>query len=305
MASTRKQTDSAVLPAKGVRTRLSYRRCGKANCSTCVEGPGHGPYWYASWRDGGRVRSRYLGREIPLEPETFELRVRTLGQFSLRLVDGAEHSPRGRARELFTLLLSAPYGSVGREEIAESIWPDHDSRSGEQNVRVTVAALRRQIGNTNYVRVSGPSVLLTLPAGSRDDQMFEAAARDALATDRVETIERAVALYTGPYLPEDVYSDWTIYRRQVLMDLRREVVVRAAERGIGSPLVRIEALRSALADSRLDEGLTELLMRDLAQAGRRAEAISLFEDLRRRLRSDLDVDPAVSLRQLRDDLAAA
>src|SRR5579871_5574515 len=42
-----------------------YRRCGKPNCRRCSEGPGHGPYWYATWRDGAHVRTRYIGKEPP------------------------------------------------------------------------------------------------------------------------------------------------------------------------------------------------------------------------------------------------
>lgn len=42
--------------------RREYRRCGKPNCERCREGPGHGPYLYAVWREGRRVRRKYLGR---------------------------------------------------------------------------------------------------------------------------------------------------------------------------------------------------------------------------------------------------
>ena len=41
--------------------KITYRReevrCGKANCTRCP----HGPYWYAYWREDGKLRSRYLG----------------------------------------------------------------------------------------------------------------------------------------------------------------------------------------------------------------------------------------------------
>ena len=30
--------------------QLQFRKCGKASCSTCRDGQGHGPYWYAYWR---------------------------------------------------------------------------------------------------------------------------------------------------------------------------------------------------------------------------------------------------------------
>ncbi len=46
-------------------SRITYRleevRCGKPNCSSCP----HGPYWYAYFREGGRLRSRYIGRSLP------------------------------------------------------------------------------------------------------------------------------------------------------------------------------------------------------------------------------------------------
>lgn len=45
--------------------RVSYRRefvnCGKPGCSACP----HGPYWYAYYREGGKLVSRYIGKEPP------------------------------------------------------------------------------------------------------------------------------------------------------------------------------------------------------------------------------------------------
>jgi hypothetical protein len=45
--------------------QLQYRKCGKARCSTCKQGLGHGPYWYAYWREGARLRSGYVGKLPP------------------------------------------------------------------------------------------------------------------------------------------------------------------------------------------------------------------------------------------------
>lgn len=52
---------------EGAPGRVTYRlervRCGRESCSTCP----HGPYWYAYWREQGRLRSRYIGKELPGE----------------------------------------------------------------------------------------------------------------------------------------------------------------------------------------------------------------------------------------------
>ena len=44
--------------------RQQMVRCGKKSCTRCP----HGPYWYAFWREGGRTRSRYVGKTRPEEP---------------------------------------------------------------------------------------------------------------------------------------------------------------------------------------------------------------------------------------------
>lgn len=44
-----------------VTYRLESVTCGKSGCRSCP----HGPYWYAYWREDGRLRSRYIGRDQP------------------------------------------------------------------------------------------------------------------------------------------------------------------------------------------------------------------------------------------------
>ncbi len=49
-------------PARGKVTYRQERvRCGRASCTKCP----HGPYWYAYWRENGRLRSRYVGKQLP------------------------------------------------------------------------------------------------------------------------------------------------------------------------------------------------------------------------------------------------
>jgi hypothetical protein len=46
--------------------QLQYRKCGKPTCGTCKASPGHGPYWYAYWREGTKLRSGYIGKTQPV-----------------------------------------------------------------------------------------------------------------------------------------------------------------------------------------------------------------------------------------------
>ncbi len=56
--------DEAAAEAPGdpeVTYRLESVKCGKPDCKSCP----HGPYWYAYYREGKRLKSRYIGRELP------------------------------------------------------------------------------------------------------------------------------------------------------------------------------------------------------------------------------------------------
>ncbi len=56
----------ATLPTnQHITYQLQFRKCGKPSCGTCKRGPGHGPYWYAYWREGNKLRSGYIGKVRP------------------------------------------------------------------------------------------------------------------------------------------------------------------------------------------------------------------------------------------------
>jgi hypothetical protein len=75
---------------RGLSYRQEHVRCGKDGCRTCP----HGPYWYAYWKEDGRTRKRYIGRQLPGEP--LEEVVPDLPASG----DGAPNgAPPGRARD--------------------------------------------------------------------------------------------------------------------------------------------------------------------------------------------------------------
>lgn len=59
--------DSSAVPddpdAGAVSYRLETVRCGKPGCTSCP----HGPYWYAYYREEGKLKSRYIGKERPVD----------------------------------------------------------------------------------------------------------------------------------------------------------------------------------------------------------------------------------------------
>src|SRR5579885_3469242 len=157
--------------------RLQYRRCGKPGCSACGQGgQGHGPYWYAYWSEGGRMRPCYLGKDLPAEMRTpvsdvpprhesgaptsvatvlgdvvtsDALRVQTLGGFAVWRGDTpipADRWNRRKVTTLFKCLLSAPGHRMHRESIIDLLWPDADLAEGAHSLRSTVHLLRQTLG---------------------------------------------------------------------------------------------------------------------------------------------------------------
>jgi len=167
----------SLLPSESrVTYRQQYTKCNRSGCGACMPDQlGHGPYWYAYWRENGRLRSRYLGKEAPSQliavdtaahsaapaaddpevvgeqgtprrrPPIPELRVQTLGAFAVwvrgrRIPEGAWN--RRKAAALFKALLSASGCRLHREQAAELLWPDSDPSRADNNLRFTLHHLR-------------------------------------------------------------------------------------------------------------------------------------------------------------------
>src|SRR5206468_3198153 len=107
---------------------------------------------------------------------------------------------------------------------------------------------------------------------------------------------RALELYRGELLPDDLYEEWASSSRE---RLRAEFVAMAMEL---AELLEARAeldeavavLGRVLEADPIDEDAHRALMRIHALAGRRHEALRQFDELRDALRRDLDVDPDVA-----------
>jgi predicted ATPase/Tfp pilus assembly protein PilF len=111
-----------------------------------------------------------------------------------------------------------------REVLTELLWPDHDPKTGGQNLRTALSSLRRQLEPPG---VAAGTVLLSnrTQAGlnplsiATDVEEFRAALRDAKnAFDcafQVENYERAIALYAGRFLP-GLYDEWATREAECL-----------------------------------------------------------------------------------------
>ncbi len=163
------------------------------------------------------------------------------------------------------------------------------------------------------IESSGGGVGLLLPEGSSVDVEEAAAAleeaRRALAAGDGQgagaAAARALTVAEAGFLPEQE-DDWTAGPRELVQTLRLDALECEANAAVllgGAPLAAGEqAARIAVVLAPLRESAHAALMRVLAARGNTAEALRVYEGLRRLLMDELGVAPSPELRTLHERL---
>jgi DNA-binding SARP family transcriptional activator len=323
-------------PGVHVTYNRQYRRCAKPGCPSCgANRPGHGPYWYAYWREGGRQHTRYLGKHALAEapapaPATLvaapasatavaALRVRTLGGFALwRGEQRLDTARLGRgALRLLQYLLSASSQRRHREQVLEDFWPEATAAAGGAELRRTLHVLRRLLDDSrttgSYLRWQRDLLALIpcpggeAPAGWLDAEIFATTSRLALAGQDAAACREALAHYGGTYLPEEPYAEWAVVTREALAQRHLALLLHLAElcRAQGEPASAGRCLREALLADPCHEGAAQALMELLAAAGRGGEALRVYQGVTAALDRELGLGPQAPLERLRARCGAA
>ena len=123
---------------------------------------------------------------------------------------------------LLARLALFPQRTHPREELADLLWPEADQDAGRNNLKQSLAILRRLLEPPgtpagSVLIADRGAVRLNPAAVSTDVGDFEAALRDAARSPerRHEALEVARTLYRGELLP-GLYDDWVIEERERL-----------------------------------------------------------------------------------------
>ncbi len=137
-------------------------------------------------------------------------RIELLG--GLRARRGAVVIEGFRTRKTGALLALLAYvnRSQARETLIEEIWPDASLETGRNNLRLSLAALRRDLESDGEAGrcVRADRSLVALEGVETDVGELEALLREAATSpERTPLLERALELYRGPLL-KGYYEDW-------------------------------------------------------------------------------------------------
>jgi ATP/maltotriose-dependent transcriptional regulator MalT/DNA-binding SARP family transcriptional activator len=250
-----------------------------------------------------------LGRLVYRPPYT--LRIRTLGSFALWRGDQEVRDRDWRsskARQLFQLLLTERGRSLPRDRVLDALWPEMESDAANNNLRVTVNRLTKALepdrpdgAPPTYVSQQSETYSFNIASDHQIDSTdFAAAVAEGQRAERrgqrqvaVVAFRKAIELYGGPYLPDNMYEDWSVVERERLTMLFNDAATRLGalllDEGAAHEVIGL-AWR-VLENEPAYEDAYRLLMRAHASLGERSTALRLYARCASVLRDELGVEP--------------
>ncbi|GAB2976307.1 winged helix-turn-helix domain-containing protein [Amycolatopsis acidiphila] len=216
------------------------------------------------------------------------MRFGILGPTLVRDADGNPLPVGGpRPRALLALLLLDAGRVVGTDRLIDGLYGDQPPKEAANALQAQVSRLRRKLGG-DLVELRPAGYLLRADPDEVDVHRFTRLVREA-----GESLGEALALWRGPALA-DVDAPFAEPQRARLEELRVSAAEDHAEArlALGEATGLVDELRDLAQAYPLRERVHALLMRALSGAGRPAEALTVFEDVRRTLADELGADPA-------------
>ena len=191
----------------------------------------------------------------------------------------------------------------------DALWPELDPGAAAANLRKALHHARRALDPDEGARlIASVGELLRLPSeGLRvDADAFRTAVAGARRTGDLDEYTQAIDLYGEGLLPEDRYEDWVVARgeelRLELLAVLEELAALLEARGDLDSAARV--VRRLVAEEPLQEEGHAWLIRLHALAGRRAEALRQYEQLREALAAGLGTEPSPETQRLYEEVRA-
>jgi DNA-binding SARP family transcriptional activator len=248
-----------------------------------------------------------------------ELRVQTLGGFRVwRAGQAIDSSAWGREKALllFQLFVTNRRRPLHKEQVIDLLWPLVDLEIGDRDFKVALNALNKALEPDRparmpprFVHRSGLTYRLKNELIWIDADEFEhrVAAGNQVATTEGEKAKefyaKAIELYSGDYLPNRRYEDWTTSERERLQILALGTMTHLANLLVEeNPLESIRIAQRALTIDPVWEGAYRTQMRAYQLTGNRPMAIRTYQRCVEVLQSEFAVEPLPETQELYQNL---
>ncbi|TQJ87686.1 BTAD domain-containing putative transcriptional regulator [Streptomyces sp. SLBN-31] len=236
------------------------------------------------------------------------VRYRILGTAQALRPDGSPVPVGGaRLRALLTVLALRPGRTVPVRLLVEEVWDGDPPADAPGALQALVGRLRRALGADTVASAEG-GYRLTAAPDDVDLHRFERltgegtrALADGDPAKAAVVLDDALALWHGPALADlpDRTAEAARWEARRLDALRAR---HTAALALGHAEQSLPELTGLCDAHPLDEPLQALRLRALRDAGRTAQALAAFEDVRQLLADRLGADPGPELRALHAEL---
>jgi DNA-binding SARP family transcriptional activator len=253
------------------------------------------------------------------------LQVRFFGHFEM-LCDGETMSlgRNGKALTILKYLLANRTRPVSQDHLMGWLWPESNLKKARWSLNSAIHGLRKLLSgcsssvSMNYVFLEdgyyrlSPGVRVTTDVDDFDThhERGRRLEKDRRMREATVEYEKAVGLYRGEYLVEDLYEDWTMVERERLANAYIDILGRLAIQymEVGQHQESIRACYRVLEKDRCHEDSYRLLMQCYVRLRLRARALHQYRMCERILGQEYGASPspetrALYLKLLRDESA--
>ncbi len=247
------------------------------------------------------------------EPLLPPLYIKCFGSFEVRRLGQTVVLCQNRSGQALLRYLVAKTGHRETMDVLmELLWPNDTPDVARHKLIVATSALRRALNSgfadqpgggylscKNEIYQLNPAVRLNL-----DTAEFLAlyqAGRNATTSDAMAiSYEAACQLYSGPFMHEDLYADWSFIQREQFESVYLTVAAKLSEYYFESQRYD-EAAKWAnilLQQNRCDETAHLQLIRIYQATNRRSEALSQYQRCKTALAEELGLEPQPQIKAL-------
>jgi DNA-binding SARP family transcriptional activator len=247
-------------------------------------------------------------------PRDMLLFITCFGQFEVRRLGTSTPLALCSSRKgqgIFRYLLAQPTHSATSDTLQAVFWPDEGPEVAQQKLHIAISALRRWLKiavgeQTHSESITCKNALYSLAAAACMETDVDRflhwyhSGQQEQQDEQIACYERACSYYTGPFLPEDRYADWSFLPRERLSQLYLGMC-----RVVARHYVQVKRYDDAvswstalLKENACDESAHQLLIQSYAAQGRRSEAVQHYQHCVRLLATELGVQPLPETRAL-------
>jgi ATP/maltotriose-dependent transcriptional regulator MalT/DNA-binding SARP family transcriptional activator len=246
------------------------------------------------------IRKRDLSPDSPpydCDRWPWPLEIFTLGRFDL-VKDGDPlefpvKTPRKMLSFLKALVASGSKG-LSEEQLTANLWSEAEGDMAHQAFATSLHRLRLLLGNEKAIQLRKGLLRFDGHFCWVDAHAFEYLLQQADALNDPPLLQKAINLYTGPFLGGDDSDPWAMSYQEKLRSKFLRAVTKLGKffEEREEQEKAIECYRKGLEVDEFGEVFCQRLMLCYHASGRKAEALSIYDRFCKRIQSVLGVNPS-------------